>query len=236
MGKELAREGWRACRCRWNTSARGSPQSRSAPPSTVALDGLWHGWVFRGVGHRPAGIRHFGVQLAGPIVTDLETLYNVAILSECINRAVAGHPHQQPVQRARHQRRFDHRILGLAGDQAESQPNKKARLLKNHQRIRRGRTGVACRFLMLPRIQRILPDGEQKQADYLARYSSVRRFRRPAAGFWAADRAREGWWTTARPATRRWSSSLPRSFAPVTTAAAQPFRAADFRPAHFGTR
>ena len=118
--------------------------------------------------------RRYGVNLAGPNITDFEPLYNIAVLSrlKSLGQLPDIHTNNLFSERVTEPERFDHRILGFrAAVRLKFNLVKKARLL---QKIGRD-FGVAAlvspaAFWTLPRIQRLLPESEQKQADYLARY------------------------------------------------------------------
>jgi len=118
--------------------------------------------------------RRYGVRLAGPSITDFEPLYNVAVLSRLrdLGQLPDIHTNNLFSERVTEPERFDHRVLGVRlAPRLKINLVKKARLLKKITR----KFGVAelvspAAFWTLPRIQRILPDAEQKQADYLARY------------------------------------------------------------------
>lgn len=119
-------------------------------------------------------IKQRGITLAGPNVTDFEPFYNIGILSILKARGQLPDIHTNNLfsERCTEPERDDHKILGrtlakLAGYRLV----KKAFVLKNIGQD----YGVAnmhspSAFWTLPRIERLLPDGEQKQADYLARY------------------------------------------------------------------
>ncbi|HQR60084.1 MAG TPA: lipopolysaccharide kinase InaA family protein [Methylophilaceae bacterium] len=176
MGKGLAREEWRAFvaavlerfGARVAAVEVGSTVNRRrwAGYDTAGFFAMWD--IARQESWRS------GVKLAGPNVTDFEPLYNVAILSRMRDLGQLPDIHTDNLfsERVTEPERFDHRILGFrAAVRLKVNLVKKARLLKKIT----GEFGVAeltspAAFWTLPRIQRILPDGEQKQADYLARY------------------------------------------------------------------
>lgn len=134
-------------------------------------------------------VRARGLQLAGPSITDFEPPWNVGVLSLLRKRGLLPDIHTDNLfaERATEPERYDHKVLGhrLAGF-LKMNLVKKARLL---QRIGADfgvpRMFSPAAFWTLPRIERRLPAGEQKQADYLTRYMVLA----------AASGALEGaWW------------------------------------------
>ncbi|MDD2832610.1 MAG: lipopolysaccharide kinase InaA family protein [Methylotenera sp.] len=119
-------------------------------------------------------IRRHGVTLAGPNVTDFEPIYNVGILSmlRSKNQLPCIHTDNLFSERVSEPERFDHRIFKYRWATVfKYNLVKKARLLKKITSdfgIQHFISPVA--FWAIYRIQRLLPDGEQKQADYAARY------------------------------------------------------------------
>lgn len=130
-----------------------------------------------------------GLMLAGPSVTDFEPPWNVGLLALLRERGQLPDLHSDNLfaERSTEPERFDHKVLGrrLA---ALHKFNliKKARLL-----ARLGadygvlRLVSPAAFWTLPRIERLLPDSEEKQADYLTRYMVL------CAASGALERA---WW------------------------------------------
>ncbi len=119
-------------------------------------------------------VRTRGLTLAGPNVTDFEPPWNMGLLELLRRRGQLPDCHSDNLfsERCTEPERFDHKILGrrLVGLH-KFNLIKKARLLA---RIGAD-AGVPklvslAAFWTLPRIERLLPDSEQKQADYLARY------------------------------------------------------------------
>ncbi|MES2552836.1 MAG: lipopolysaccharide kinase InaA family protein [Pseudomonadota bacterium] len=116
----------------------------------------------------------YDVPLAGPNVTDFEPFYNIGLLSILRSRKQLPDIHTDNLfsERCTEPERNDHKILGrrlaaLGGFRLV----KKAFMLQEIG----ARFGVPLlqspsAFWTLPRIERLLPDSEQKQADYLARY------------------------------------------------------------------
>jgi len=119
-------------------------------------------------------IKSRNILLAGPNVTDFEPLYNIGILSilKARNQLPDIHTNNLFSERCSEPERDDHKILGrklarLAGFRLV----KKALVLQNigmHFGVNQMHSPSA--FWTLPRIARLLPDAEQKQADYLTRY------------------------------------------------------------------
>lgn len=121
-----------------------------------------------------AEIKSRNILLAGPNVTDFEPLYNIGILSLLKKRGQLPDIHTDNLfsERCTEPERDDHKILGhklapLGGFRLV----KKAFVLQEigqHFGVPHFHSPSA--FWTLPRIERFLPDSEQKQADYLARY------------------------------------------------------------------
>lgn len=115
-----------------------------------------------------------GLTLAGPSITDFEPPWTAGILSLLRRRGQLPDVHTDNLfaERATEPERYDPKILGrrLAGLHRFNLV-KKARLL---QRLGADygvpRLFSPAAFWTLPRIERMLPDSEQKQADYLSRY------------------------------------------------------------------
>lgn len=133
------------------------------------LDGLLAAWD---IAHDE--VRRRGLTLAGPSITDFEPVYNVGLLSLLRERGRLPDIHTDNLfaERALRPERWDHKILGeRLAPLIRFNLVKKARLLA---RIG-AQAGVPrlvspAAFWTLPRIERRLPDSEQKQADYLTRY------------------------------------------------------------------
>ncbi len=134
-------------------------------------------------------VRARGLLLAGPSITDFEPPWNVGLLSLLAARGQLPDMHSDNLfsERCTEPERFDHKILGrrLAGLH-KFNLIKKARLL-----MRLGadygvpRLVSPAAFWTLPRIERMLSESEQKQADYLSRYMVL------CAASGALERA---WW------------------------------------------
>lgn len=119
-------------------------------------------------------IRSRGITLAGPNLTDFEPLYNIGILGmlKARNQLPDIHTDNLFSERVSEPERFDHRIFKYRWASCfKYNLIKKARLLKKISTdfgIDRFISPVA--FWAIYRIERMLSDGEQKQADYVARY------------------------------------------------------------------
>lgn len=134
-------------------------------------------------------VRARRLTLAGPSVTDFEPPWNVGLLALLRERGQLPDLHTDNLfsERCTEPERFDHKILGhRLASLHKFNLVKKARLL--------GRIGAdfgvprlfsPSAFWTLPRIERQLPDSEQKQADYLVRYMVL------CAASGALERA---WW------------------------------------------
>ena len=115
-----------------------------------------------------------GITLAGTNVTDFEPIYNIGILKmlKAKNQLPDVHTNNLFSERVSEPERFDHRIFKYRwATWFKYNLVKKARLLKKIS------TDFGIKHLISPvafwaiyRIERLLPDGEQKQADYAARY------------------------------------------------------------------
>lgn len=119
-------------------------------------------------------VRTRGIRLAGPSVTDFEPPFNIGLLSLLQRRKQLPDVHTDNLfsERCTEPERYDHKVFGRRlAPLFRVNLIKKARLL---QKIGAD-FGVPklcspAAFWTLPRIERMLPDSEQKQADYLARY------------------------------------------------------------------
>lgn len=122
-------------------------------------------------------IKSRGIKLLGPNVQDFEPMYNIGILKalQANNQLPDVHTNNLFVERVFEPERFDYRVLKY----------KWARLLK-YNLVKKARTlqkiGLdfdvpqttsSAAFWAIYRINRILISGEQKQADYLARYFTL---------------------------------------------------------------
>jgi hypothetical protein len=119
-------------------------------------------------------VRRRGFVLAGPSVTDFEPPWNAGLLALLAERGLLPDIHTDNLfsERCTEPERWDHKLLGhRLAPLLRYNLVKKARVL---QRLG-AEAGIArlispAAFWTLPRIERRLPDSEQKQADYLARY------------------------------------------------------------------
>ena len=133
------------------------------------VDGFFAAWD---VAYRLA--KSHQVVLAGPNVTDFEPIYNIGLLKmlKAKNQLPEVHTNNLFSERVSEPERFDHRIFKYRWATCfKYNLVKKARLLKKISTdfgIKQFISPVA--FWAIYRIERLLPDGEQKQADYAARY------------------------------------------------------------------
>ena len=119
-------------------------------------------------------VRARGLKLAGPNVTDFEPPWNIGLLELLRLRGQLPDWHSDNLfsERCTEPERFDHKILGRAlASWHKYNLIKKARLLA---RIGADygvpKLASLAAFWTLPRIERMFPESEQKQADYLTRY------------------------------------------------------------------
>ncbi len=133
------------------------------------LEGLLSAW---GIAWHTA--RRHGVTIAGPNITDFEPPWTIGLLDLLRRRGELPDIHSDNLfaERATEPERWDHKILGRRlAPLLRVNLMRKARLL---QRLGADagvpRMASPAAFWTLPRIERRLPDSEQKQADYLARY------------------------------------------------------------------
>ena len=118
--------------------------------------------------------KQHNIPLAGPNVTDFEPIYNIGVLSmlQAKKQLPDVHTNNLFSERVAEPERFDHRIFKYRWATAlKFNLIKKARLLKKVGAdfgVSRFISPVA--FWAIYRIERLLKDGEQKQADYAARY------------------------------------------------------------------
>lgn len=119
-------------------------------------------------------VRLRGLTLAGPSVTDFEPPWNIGLLSLLRARGQLPDIHSDNLfaERTSEPERYDHKILGRRlAPLLRVNLVKKARLIgKIAADFGVPRVHSPAAFWTLPRIARVLPDSEQKQADYLARY------------------------------------------------------------------
>ncbi len=138
----------------------------------------WAGYTIAGfltawnIAHYVFNVR--GISLAGPNIQDFEPLYNISLLRtfKQKNQLPDIHTNNLFSERVSEPERFDHRVFKYRWATIfKYNLIKKARILKKIS------TDFGVEELISPvafwaiyRIQRLLPDGEQKQADYAARY------------------------------------------------------------------
>lgn len=138
----------------------------------------WAGYTFEGFLNAWdiafKALRRRNIPLAGPNVTDFEPIYNIGILDilRAKDQLPDIHTNNLFSERVSEPERFDHRVLKYRWATIfKFNLIKKARLLRKISAdfdIKHFISPVA--FWAIYRIQRLLPDGEQKQADYAARY------------------------------------------------------------------
>lgn len=119
-------------------------------------------------------VRARRLTLAGPSVTDFEPPWNIGILNLLKKRGQLPDIHTDNLfsERCSEPERFDHKILGR-----NCAPWHKYNLIKKARLLARlgaehgvPRLASPAAFWTLPRIARVHPNSEQKQADYLVRY------------------------------------------------------------------
>lgn len=119
-------------------------------------------------------VRTRGLTLAGPSVTDFEPPWNIGLLQLLQDRGQLPDVHTDNLfsERCSEPERFDHKIMGPAyASWHKYNLIKKARLLARiGVEYAVPRLASPAAFWTLPRIERMYPDSEQKQADYLVRY------------------------------------------------------------------
>ncbi|MES2580799.1 MAG: lipopolysaccharide kinase InaA family protein [Pseudomonadota bacterium] len=133
------------------------------------LDGFLQAWA---IAHTE--IKVHGVTLIGPNIQDFEPLYNISLLKtfKNLNQLPDIHSNNLFSERTTEPERFDHRIFKYQWARVfKYNLIKKARILQKIGHdfgVNDMASSVA--FWAIYRIQRLLPDGLQKQADYAARY------------------------------------------------------------------
>ena len=134
-----------------------------------SLEGFLSAWR---IGHEE--VRKRNLVLAGPSITDFEPPWTVGILDMLAREGLLPDIHTDNLfaERATEPERWDQKLLG-----PRLAPLLRFNLVKKARLLARlgARAGVPrmmspAAFWTLPRIERMLPDSEQKQADYLARY------------------------------------------------------------------
>lgn len=124
-----------------------------------------------------AEVKSRGITLLGPNIQDFEPMYNISILKTLqVSRQLPDvHTDNLFVERVSEPERFDHRILKYRWARVlKYNLIKKARLLqKIGQNFGVARTTSSAAFWAIYRIERLIENGEQKQADYLTRYFTL---------------------------------------------------------------
>ena len=119
-------------------------------------------------------VRRHDLLLVGPNITDFEPIYNEALLGMLRRRKLLPDVHSNNLfaERAIEPEAWDHKILGrFMAPALKANVVRKARILqRTGARYGIARTWSTNAFWTLPRIRRILADGEAKHADYLVRY------------------------------------------------------------------
>jgi hypothetical protein len=138
----------------------------------------WAGYTFDGflrtweIAH--SEIKARGITLAGPSIQDFEPLYNISLLKtfKQKNQLPDIQSNNLFSERVSEPERFDHRVFKYRWATIfKYNLIKKTRiLLKVGQDFGVEKLVSPVAFWAIYRIQRLLPDGEQKQADYAARY------------------------------------------------------------------
>ncbi len=133
------------------------------------VDGFLHTWriAFNAIKQR-------NLELAGPNVTDFELIYNIGILAllKARNQLPDVHTNNLFSERISEPERFDHKVFSYRWSTVF-----KVNLIKKARLLRKISTDFDVAKLVSPvafwaiyRIERLLSNGEQKQADYAARY------------------------------------------------------------------
>ena len=141
----------------------------------------WAGYNFEGflsawqIAHQAIKTRN--ITLAGPNVQDFEPFYNVSLLKMFKQKKLLPDIHSDNLfsERTLEPERFDHRVFKYSwATFFKYNLVKKARLLqKIAQDFGVTHTISSAAFWAIYRIRRQLPDAEQKQADYAARYFAL---------------------------------------------------------------
>lgn len=137
--------------------------------SGYTFDGFLQAWA---IAHTEINVH--GVTLIGPNIQDFEPFYNISLLKTLKKRNQLPDIHSDNLfaERATEPERFDHRVFKYQWARVfKYNLIKKARILqKIGQDFGVKYTASSVAFWAIYRIQRYLPDGLQKQADYAARY------------------------------------------------------------------
>lgn len=134
-----------------------------------SVQGFLNMW---GIAHKVIKARN--LVLAGPSVTDFEPLYNIGFLSilQSRNQLPDIHTNNLFSERCTEPERDDHKVLGRSlAKLGKFRLVKKAFMLENiGQHFGVATLHSPSAFWTLPRIERLVPDSLEKQADYLSRY------------------------------------------------------------------
>lgn len=137
-----------------------------------SFDGFLSAWE---IAH--AAAKNHGILLLGPNVQDFEPFYNISILKtlRAKNQLPDIHTDNLFAERVSEPERFDHRIFKYRWARAfKYNLVKKARLLqKIGYDFGVTQTSSSAAFWAIYRIERLLENGAQKQADYLTRYFTL---------------------------------------------------------------
>lgn len=179
MHETMHQDAWRAFLEGW-LDAVGTQLSAIEIGSTINRK-RWAGYSWAGfmsaweIAH--SVIKARGVTLIGPNVQDFEPFYNISILKtlQAKQQSPDIHSNNLFVERVVEPERYDHRIFKYQWvKRLQYNLVKKARLLqKIGQDFGVHTTISSVAFWAIYRIQRLLPDGPQKQADYAARYFTL---------------------------------------------------------------
>ena len=141
----------------------------------------WAGYSFEGflsawqIAHQAIKARN--IMLVGPNVQDFEPFYNISLLKTFKQKKLLPDIHSDNLfsERTLEPERFDHRVFKYSwATFFKYNLVKKARLLqKIAQDFGVSHTISSAAFWAVYRIRRQLPDAEQKQADYAARYFAL---------------------------------------------------------------
>ena len=136
------------------------------------LNGFFTAWQ---IAHTE--VRSRNIKLLGPNIQDFEPIYNIGILNVLQENNLLPDVHTDNlfVERVSEPERFDHRILKYKWSRLfKYNLIKKARILqKIGQAAGVSQTSSSAAFWAIYRINRLLVNGEQKQADYLTRYFTL---------------------------------------------------------------
>ena len=171
---------------RWKAFIQGVIEQYGAKISQIEIGNTinrkrWSGFTFDGflsaweIAH--AEIKSHAIKLLGPNVQDFEPVYNISILKtlQAKNQLPDVHTDNLFVERVSEPERFDHRIFKYRWAQLfKYNLVKKARLLQKIGRdFNVSETTSGAAFWAIYRIERLLENGAQKQADYLTRYFTL---------------------------------------------------------------